>query len=51
VIQVFVNPMLDRPLNLGEIDQHSPLIELSSLQGNHCAAIVTVKMTTLAVIV
>jgi hypothetical protein len=51
VIQVFVNPLLDRPLDIGEIDQHPPLIELRSLQGNHRTAIVTVEMTTLAVIV
>jgi len=51
VIQIVVDPLLNLPLDLGEIDQHAPGVELRALQRDHRTTIVSVEMTALAVVV
>jgi hypothetical protein len=51
VVKVFVDPKLNLPPDLGEIDQHPACIELRTLQGDHRTAGVTVQMTAFALVI
>ena len=51
VVKVIVDPVLDLPLDLGEIDQHAPRVELRTLQRDHGTAGVPMQMTALALVI
>src|SRR5271157_2934440 len=51
VVQVLIDPALNLLLDLAEIDQYSPLIQLGALQGNQGPAVMTVEMAALALVV
>ena len=51
MVKMIVDPVLDLPLDLGEIDQHAARIELRALQGDHGTAGVPMQMTALALVI
>jgi len=51
VIQIVVDPLLNLPLDLREIDQHAPRVKFRALQRDHSTTIVSVQMTALAIVI
>ncbi len=51
MIEILVDPGVDYPLDLSEIDQHAATVECLTLERDHCPAVVAVKVAALAIVV